>query len=85
MRPQEQCESCTRNGVAHDEDGRFLCEECIFDGSVVAEHYGDGFFDDEAFDYADPDCGDGMNGASSASPLQVPRLPISWSSRACRR
>ncbi len=30
----ERCERCCERGVAYDEDGRFLCEDCIF-GSMT--------------------------------------------------
>ena len=48
------CDRCTRDGVAHDEDGRILCEECLCE-MTLPENYDDFCNDEGAFDYRDPD------------------------------
>lgn len=52
MTSPEQCDVCTRDGVIHDGDGRFLCEECLFE-MHAGEDYEDHDFPGD--DYADPD------------------------------
>lgn len=47
----DQCERCTATGIARDEVGGWLCEECIFE-NTVADVYDD-FHEDQ--EYGDQD------------------------------
>jgi hypothetical protein len=35
----EQCEQCDEPGVGYNDDGEFLCEDCMFE-SILEDHDG---------------------------------------------
>jgi uncharacterized Zn ribbon protein len=41
-----RCDICTASGVAYNEDGEFLCEECLFEASIETAHEDMGDDDD---------------------------------------